>query len=245
MDAPRRTGLLLTAAVCGSLALSAVPAAADAPPAAPVPAPAARPLFGPVRATAPDELRRVSADAVRALDHDATGQRAAEAVVACDSLARPTPAQGMVCGAVRERLGVLAGARSELQQQATSPAPDGAKVDCAMGDARRARSELDPYDDDPDSYRESDRRHESDSYHERESGWHHHDSDPRHESGWHHHDSGPRHDSGWDRDSYHDSAGANGGLLGLLGRLGSMTIDGAGKEISRLAKLFGIPAPGR
>ncbi|MBH1938918.1 hypothetical protein I5Q34_32455 [Streptomyces sp. AV19] len=213
MDAPRRTGLLLTAAVCGSLALGTVPAVADAPPVAPAPLPAARPLTAPVVATAPDELRRISADAVRALDQDAVGQRAAEAVVACDSLARPSQEQGVVCGAVRDRIGVLAGARSELQQQATSPAPDRARIDCAREDARRAREGLDPSD-------------ERDRY----DG------------------SGPRHESGWDRDSgrpYHGSVGDNGGLLGVLGRLGSMTIGQAQEEIARLAKLFGIPGPGR
>lgn len=236
MDAPRRTGLLLTAAVCGSLALGTVPAVADAPPAAPAPLPAARPLTAPVVATAPDELRRISAGAVRALDQDATGQRAAEAVVACDSMNRPTREQGTVCGAVRERFGVLAGARAELQQQATSPAPDRARIDCAQQDARRAREDLDPSDD-PDSYRESDRRHESDAYHERESGWHHHDSGPRHESGWDHHESGRDHESG----QYHGSISGSGGLLGLLGRLGNMTIDQAKEEIGRLAKLFGVP----
>ncbi|MEU5126951.1 hypothetical protein [Streptomyces mobaraensis] len=171
MDALRRTGLLTATALCAALATVPALALADSPPAAH--APAVAPAAPPVPAGAPvpsgspapgavalsaaplpvaeaeaagntEALRRVAADALRVLDQDSIGQRAAEAAAACGAVRSPSAEQRRACDAVRERLDVLIAARTGLREQAAAAAPDRAAVARIVADAQRVRDELAP-----------------------------------------------------------------------------------------------------
>ncbi|WP_171170015.1 hypothetical protein [Streptomyces sp. I05A-00742] len=154
MDALRRTGLLTAVALCGTLAAGAVPALADVPPAAPpssaaplapsVLTSAPLPVAEAESAADPEAVRRVSAEALRVLDQDEIGQRAAEAAAACGAVQNASAEQRGACGAVKERLDVLVGARDGLRGQAAAAAPDRAAVARIVADAQRARDELAP-----------------------------------------------------------------------------------------------------
>ncbi|MGI5336336.1 hypothetical protein ACQEVS_02490 [Streptomyces sp. CA-181903] len=159
MDALRRTGLLTAAALCAALAT--IPALADAPSAARVPADAPTPSGSPAPAAvalssaplpvaaaeaadSPDALRRVAADALRVLDQDAIGQRAAEAAAVCGAVRSPSAEQRRACDVVRKHLDVLVAAHTGLREQAAAPAPDRAAVARIVADAQRVRDELAP-----------------------------------------------------------------------------------------------------
>ncbi|MGK5643051.1 hypothetical protein ACSNOK_32840, partial [Streptomyces sp. URMC 126] len=126
-----------------------VPVGAPAPSGSPAPvavtlSTAPLPVAEAGAAATAEASRRVAADALRVLDQDAIGQRAAEAAAACGAVRSPSAEQRRACGAVKERLDVLVAARTGLREQAAAAAPDRAAVARIVADAQRARDELAP-----------------------------------------------------------------------------------------------------
>lgn len=135
MQALHRTGLLAAGIMCGTLALtSAVPAAATDV----RPGPAGQaPVAG-----VPDQLRRTSGDAVKAIDGDRIAQRAAEIVRECDATMGRSAEQTRQCDAVRGQVATLTRARTELAKQSAAAQPDRTAVEGALTDSNRTRAEF-------------------------------------------------------------------------------------------------------
>ncbi|AZQ70337.1 hypothetical protein EKH77_03095 [Streptomyces luteoverticillatus] len=131
MGVPRRSGLLVSATVCGALLLgTAAPTTAGT-----VSAPAgASGATAHVQAPSPDALRKAAGQAMRAIDENAVGKEAAEEAAGCAALG-PERSRAGHCGTVRDNLDALGRARAGLERQAGSGRPELRAVTLATTDA--------------------------------------------------------------------------------------------------------------
>lgn len=138
MGVPRRSGLLVSATVCGALLLgTAAPTTAGT-----VSAPAGPSgVTAHVQAPSPDAVRKAAGQAMRAIDENAIGKEAAEEAAGCAALG-PERSRAGHCGVIRENLDALGRARAGLERQAGTGRPELRAVTLATTDAVAATVRL-------------------------------------------------------------------------------------------------------
>jgi hypothetical protein len=139
MKSPHRTSLLLTSAVCGTLALALTTATTGTTTATPVPeAPPVR-----AQAPAPDALRKAAVDGARAIASNPYTQAARHIARACDAPQAAGPAQpAKTCASAKSHLGELSTAHNTLRQQSRAAAPNLDAITTATTDAVAATAHL-------------------------------------------------------------------------------------------------------